>query len=361
MAAQGFRGGPVYWQRPAASGGPWLYVWGTKDSLKAYPFNGKTFATAPISQGGGSSQIWPGGILTLSANGSQSGSGVVWATVVISGSAEGDPPVPGELRAFDAGDLTHELWNSQMDSARDSFGNFGKLVPPLVANGKVYVATWSDQVAVYGLLSNYTVAPTSLMFSSQPQGTRSAAQPVTVTNTGTQALPITSITLSGGNLHEFIQTNTCGTSVAIGSNCTISVVFKPTATGLKRTDLVVDAGGAGTQTVALSGTGVIESYTVSATSLSFGSQPHGTSSGAQPVTVTNTGSQALTITSITISGTNLHLFSQTNTCGTSVAVGSNCTISVVFEPISKGLKAAQLNVNSSGAGTKTVGLSGTGT
>jgi len=360
IANQGFRGGPVLWQRSAANGGPWLYDWGTSDALKAYPFNGTKFATAPISQGGGSSQIWPGGILTLSANGAQSGTGVVWATVVISGSAEGDPPVPGELRAFDAEDLTHELWNSQMDAARDSFGNFGKLVPPLVANGKVYVATWSNQVAVYGLLSNYTVAPTSLMFGSQPQGTRSAAQAVTLTNTGTQALPITSIMLSGGNLHEFMQTNTCGTSVAVGSNCTVNVVFKPSATGLKRTNLIVDAGGAGTQSVALSGSGVIASYTLSPASLNFGSQPHGTSSVAQPVTLTNTGTEALPITSITISGTNLHLFSQTNTCGASVAVGSNCTISVVFTPASKGLKAAQLNVNSSSAGLQTATLSGTG-
>ena len=54
---------------------------------------------------------------------------------------------------------------------------------------------------------------------------------------------------------------------------------------------------------------------------------------AQPVTLTNTGSSALAITSITISGANLHLFSQTNTCGTSVAVGSTCTISVVFKPM----------------------------
>lgn len=361
IANQGFRGGPVYWQRPAANGGPWLYDWGTSDSLKAYAFNGKTFATTPISQGGGSSQIWPGGILTLSANGAQSGTGVVWATVVISGSAEGDPPVPGELRAFDAEDLTHELWNSQMDAARDAFGDFGKLVPPLVANGKVYVATWSNQVAVYGLLSNYTVAPTSLMFSSELKGTRSEAQSVTLTNTGTQVLPITSITLSGGNLNEFIQTNTCGNSVALGSSCAISVVFKPTASGLKRTDLLVNAGGAGTQTIALSGTGVVASYTVSPTSLIFGSQTHGTSSVAQPVTLTNTGSSALAITSITISGANLHLFSQTNTCGTSVAVGSTCTISVVFKPTSKGPKAAQLNVSSSGVATQAVALSGAGT
>src|SRR6202165_5810580 len=58
---RGFRGGPVYWQRSAANGGPLLYDWGAEDSVKAYPFNGRTFAASPSSQG--SSAIWPGGIL----------------------------------------------------------------------------------------------------------------------------------------------------------------------------------------------------------------------------------------------------------------------------------------------------------
>jgi hypothetical protein len=55
-------------------------------------------------------------------------------------------------------------------------------------------------------------------------------------------------------------------------------------------------------------------------------------------------------------------FSQSNTCGTSVAVGANCTISVEFKPNSTGSKSATLNVNTGdGAGTQTVALSGTGT
>ncbi|MGO8856993.1 MAG: choice-of-anchor D domain-containing protein, partial [Steroidobacteraceae bacterium] len=79
---------------------------------------------------------------------------------------------------------------------------------------------------------------------------------VTVQNTGTIALPLTNITLSGANPGQFSQTNTCGTSVAVGTTCTISVVFKPTWTGSIQATLNVNAGaGAGTQTVALTGTG----------------------------------------------------------------------------------------------------------
>ena len=56
---------------------------------------------------------------------------------------------------------------------------------PRVANGKVYVATWSNQLAVYGLLLSYTVSPTSLAFGSQMINLASAPKSFTVTNTGT--------------------------------------------------------------------------------------------------------------------------------------------------------------------------------
>jgi hypothetical protein len=362
ISASEFRGGPVYWQRSAANGGPLLYNWGVSDWVKAYPFSGTQFATTPSAQGSGN-QIWPGGILALSANGEQHGSGVLWATVATNGDAENNPPVPGELHALDAENVSQELWNSAMNAGRDSFGNFAKFVPPLIANGKVYVATWSDQLAVYGLLPTYTVLPTSVPFGNQFVNERSAARLITVTNTANVALPITSITLSGTNPKQFSQTHTCGTSVAVGATCTISVVFKPAASGSRSATLNLNAsGGAGPQTVALTGTGVVAPYTVSPTSLAFGSVPHGTTSGPQPVTVKNIGTVALPITSITLSGTNPKQFSQTHTCGTSIAVGATCTISVVFKPTSTGSMKATLNVSGGGsAGTQAVTLSGTGT
>ena len=362
ISGHGFRGGPVYWQRSAANGGPLLYNWGVKDWIKAYPFSGTKFAANPSAQGSGY-QIWPGGVLALSASGEQHGSGVLWATLATSGDAENSPPVPGELHALDAENVSQELWNSTMNASRDGFGNFGKLVPPLVANGKVYVATWSNQVAVYGLLSTYALSPASLAFGSETTKVASAPMSTTVTNTGAVALPITSITLSGTSAHSFAQTNTCGTSVAVSATCTINVVFNPTSPGLKKGTLSVNAGGgAGTQTVALTGSGVAPPYTVAPTVVAFGSQAHGTNSAAQAATVTNTGSVALPITSITLSSTSPHPFSQTNTCGTSVAANATCTISVVFSPTATGLRKATLSVNAgNGAGTQTMALSGTGT
>jgi Chitobiase/beta-hexosaminidase C-terminal domain len=175
IAISQMRGGPVYWQRSVANGGPLLYTWGVNDAVKAFPFNGSTFATTP-SATGSVNEAYPGGILTLSANGSTPGSGVVWATVSTSGNAF-NVVTPGALYAFDAGNVATQLWNSNMRPA-DSLGNFGKLVPPLVANGRVYVATASQQVVVYGLISPPAATPT---FSPVP-GTYSSAQSVALSD-----------------------------------------------------------------------------------------------------------------------------------------------------------------------------------
>ncbi len=150
VAASELRGGPVYWNRSAANGGPVLYDWGTTDGLKAFAFNGSVLATTPSSQSSATA-IAPGGILALSANGGLAGTGILWATIATSGNAIDNPPVPGALYAFDATDVSAPIWSSATNAARDSFGNFAKFVPPTVANGRVYVATWSNQVAVYGL------------------------------------------------------------------------------------------------------------------------------------------------------------------------------------------------------------------
>ena len=122
-------GGPVFWNR-TTNDGPTMYVWPNNGgSMEAYQFNGSTFNTTPISQSsitapGGQS----GGVLTLSANGSTVGSGIVWASMPIS--LDGDHGLsPGVLRAFDANNLTTELWDSQMDSSRDSHGVVAEVQP----------------------------------------------------------------------------------------------------------------------------------------------------------------------------------------------------------------------------------------
>ena len=98
------------------------------------------------------------------------------------------------------------------------------------------------------------------------------------------------------------------------------------------------------------------------TSLTFSSQAVGTTSTAQAVIVTNTLPKAtITISSVTVTGTNPGDFAETNTCGTIVA-GGTCTISVTFTPAAAGTRTASVSITNNGGGSpQTVGLTGTGT
>jgi len=178
-----------------------------------------------------------------------------------------------------------------------------------------------------------TLSPVSLTFSSTALFQKSAAQTVTLTNTGSTALSISGIAISGGNYKEFTQTNTCGTSVAAGANCSISVIFAPLLYGTRSSSLVVtDSAANSPQSVPLSGMGMGPAVTLSATTLTFGPQLATTTSAAQMVTLTNSGDAPLTFASITLVGT----YAETNTCPTgsaTLAAGSSCTFSITFAPL----------------------------
>jgi hypothetical protein len=357
ISAGEIHGGPVYWNRSAADGGPLMYNWGAADVVKTYPFSGSTFAAGPSAMSTANA-VMPGGMLALSANGGTAGSGVLWATT------NSLNPLTGILHAFDAGNVSNELWNSMMSPTRDGYGIYSKFVPPLVVNGKVYVATFSTRVAVYGLgvaPPAFTLSPTSLVFGNVQTTTSSAAQSVTVTNKNSTALPITNITFTGATASQFSQTNNCGASVAVGSTCTISVVFTPAAVGSQTVWLNLNAGdGAGTKTTELFGAGVAP-FTVSPSKLKFGDEQANVASAPQSATVTNGGTAALPIAGISFTGPNASSYSQTNTCGASVPQGSTCTIQVTFTPKSAGYGWATLNVNGGPGSTQSASVNGTGT
>jgi hypothetical protein len=88
--------------------------------------------------------------LSVSSNGSRDGTGILWAAYASSGDAE-HTTSPGILRAFDANDVGKELWNNRQNSARDAAGNYAKFAAPTIANGHVYLPTFSNRVVVYGL------------------------------------------------------------------------------------------------------------------------------------------------------------------------------------------------------------------
>jgi len=141
----------AYWESNAGA-----YIFGVtaNDHLKAFKRNGNSFGTAPSSQ---STFIAPGittditgGILSVTSDGTKPGTGIVWCNVPMTADTN-LLSIQGILRAFDATDLTKELWNSNQNSARDGSGKFAKFNCPIIVNGKVYQPTFSGQVAVYGL------------------------------------------------------------------------------------------------------------------------------------------------------------------------------------------------------------------
>ena len=169
-----------------------------------------------------------------------------------------------------------------------------------------------------------------------------------------------SISTSG----DFSQTNKCGTSLAAGNNCAISVTFTPTIAGIRAGSLMVaDNAAASPQTVSLRGSGT-NGLTVTPTSLAFGSVVVGVTSAAKTITVTNDQAASAGL-SIGISGTNpgnFALKASATTCGAMLAAKGKCTYAVVFKPTKTSSRSASLSISDGPDPTSpyNVGLSGSG-
>jgi streptogramin lyase len=209
-----------------------------------------------------------------------------------------------------------------------------------------------------------TLSAASLLFGSQTVGTSSASQAVTLTNTGGSTLNITSIVLGGANPSSFVFSNSCGSTLAAGANCSIHGHFTPTTTGpLTASIAITDSASGSPHTIALSGAGTSSQAKVALSTVSqpFGTQTVGASTASQVVTLTNTGGSTLTITSIVMGGANAASFVFANNCGSTLAAGASCSIHGHFTPTAKGLLTATITITDSASGPpQTIALSGTG-
>jgi trimeric autotransporter adhesin len=183
-----------------------------------------------------------------------------------------------------------------------------------------------------------------------------------LTNTGNSTLTISAApALSGTNAASFQKSTTCGTTLAVGANCTITIVFAPAVTGSLSAALTIkDNASTQTQMIAITGTAVAaaKATLTPASPLMFAAQTVATASAAKVLTLANTGGVSMSVTSYTISGTNATDFTQTHTCGTAVAAGASCSISVTFKPAASGTRTATLTVVTTG-GTVAETLTGT--
>ena len=232
------------------------------------------------------------------------------------------------------------------------------------AVGLLRVATygrgaWQIPLATGALANQTTVtlSASSLAFGGQAVSTVSAPQNLIVTADGVNALTVTSIVASG----DFSETDNCaGVTVAAGSSCTVAVSFAPSTTGARAGSLVLYGNLPGGQAgpVTLSGTGLSPPQIVLSPSgtMGFGDEVVGQTSAPQIVLVENTGQTAAALTGFAVSGA---FAIGNNTCGTSLAANTGCSVALTFSPTVRGAATGTFAVTDT-AGTQQLGLTGTG-
>jgi len=232
------------------------------------------------------------------------------------------------------------------------FNNDGK--PDLVAAdlvGETDITLLNTGAAIFS-------PTTPLGVSRQLIGTTSAPMSAPLTNSGTTAMTILSVTCSG---QPFRMTETtCRGSLAPGAQCSITADFRAERKGYSSGTITLkDSSSSKPQVVELVGTGTV--VKLSPPDLTFPPQKVGTTSAAQTVQLTNTSSATLNLASIQIEDNNTNYFSQSNNCGSQIGPGAGCAIMITFSPGKIGVSIAHVKItDDGGASPQIVPLTGTG-
>lgn len=145
------------------------YLWGIGDRLRAHKFNGEKFEL-PALVNTNTLTGFPGGALSVSSDGEVPGSAILWAVRGKRTSTQLSASTgAGVLIAFDANDITRQLWTSDDNPTQDALGVASKFAPPTIVNGRVFVGTSSNQLVVYGL-KNGNPSPVGGMMASLDGG-----------------------------------------------------------------------------------------------------------------------------------------------------------------------------------------------
>lgn len=205
-------------------------------------------------------------------------------------------------------------------------------------------------------------SPSSWSFGSVAVGTKSLAESFVLSNSGTASLAISSIQMVTGQAFT-VSANTCGSSIAPGASCSVSVTFTPSSTGAASDSVQIIYGSpATTQSIGVTGQGATPVAVLSPLPLSFGNQlMPGSALGT--ATLTNSGTANLSNISTAISGTNAADFtiSVDGCSGVLLPANSSCSVLIAFSPKAKGSRSATLSITDSASGSpQTVSLMGVG-
>ena len=203
----------------------------------------------------------------------------------------------------------------------------------------------------------------SVAFGNQAVGTSSTAQTITLSNPGSAPLYLSSVQIGGTNAPDFGVASSCQQVLPLGSTCSVTLTFSPSATGSRTASIIFTDNVANSpQSLTLTGTGTgLPQVSLSATSVQFGSRTIGGTVSVNTINLSNSGSGTLNISSISLSGANAADFTMSTSCGSAVASGASCSISFNFSPRALGRRIAQFNLTGNVAsGSQAVGLSGVG-
>lgn len=233
----------------------------------------------------------------------------------------------------------------------------GQVTGSLSVQGVAPQGEVSDSQRLSAMVEGATLSlsTTSLTFPETEVGTTSESQQITLANSGNVPLENLIFSIEGG----FRQSSDCPQALSPGSSCSVSVQAEPVSEGDLTGVLAISAVSGDTplnESVDLSVHATRSSLVTSVSELDFADSPINQGSETQTLTLTNPGSVAVTISTITTEGD----FSQTNTCGTALAANSSCEIQVSFIPQAEGSSTGALSIDTS-SGISRIPLSGTAT
>ncbi len=194
--------------------GPIVYVAEPYTAVRAFPMTNGRLSTTSSSEVPIAGSFFAG--IAISADAGKNGTGLMWLTTGDDLTTE----VPGTLHVLDAGNLSNELWNSQMNADRDGLGRFAKFVAPTVANGRVYVPTFSNALVIYGLLNGQQAlsAPQVSAVTNGASFLGGAVSPGEVVAIFGANLGVSNLTQLQLDANGNVGTNLAGTQVLINGN-----------------------------------------------------------------------------------------------------------------------------------------------